>query len=628
MVAAVPAGYVVLKQRRASADRAAQQAAAQSFARAWKADDLASVSFAGAVGKDVAKAVGTATARLTTAAEDAPTEVTVGEVTGEKSGSRSVSLEVSWKLSGGRTWKYPTSLTVVKQGDQWLPKYEPSVVHPKLMEKGQLVARTEEAKRGEIVGADDKVLVTARPVVTVGLEPGRTDDIDDSAQQIASIVDVDGAALAKRAKAASATAFVEVISLRKAAYDKVSDQLKPIPGAVFQDRNVPLAPTAEFARALLGKVGQATKEIVDKSEGRVKAGDMTGLSGLQQAYDEQLAGKPGLTVVLIPPTTKTTVATDVQEETLFSEKGVEGKPLKITLDQTLQNAADAALESAKKPAALVAIRVGTGEVLAVANGGPNASGYNRAFLGRYEPGSTFKIASTLGLLGAGITADTTVKCPATLNVGGKVFSNAEDEVLGAVPFHTDFADSCNTAFVGSSTKINAAELAKAAKSLGYGQPNKLGVTAFTGNVPTSGDAVAHAAAMIGQDKVLANPVTVAGASAAVAAGAWHAPRLVVDADHPADKGVALPKGTDTELKKLMREVVTNGTGVGLKSVPGGPVAGKTGTAEYGQETPPRTHAWFTGFQGDVAFAVIVEDGGFGADTAVPIVHDFLTRLAR
>jgi len=74
-------------------------------------------------------------------------------------------------------------------------------------------------------------------------------------------------------------------------------------------------------------------------------------------------------------------------------------------------------------------------------------------------------------------------------------------------------------------------------------------------------------------------------------------------------------------------VVTNGTGVGLKSVPGGPVAGKTGTAEYGQETPPRTHAWFTGFQGDIAFAVVVEDGGFGSKSAVPLVKNFLTRLA-
>jgi cell division protein FtsI/penicillin-binding protein 2 len=628
VVAAVPTGFIVLKQRREAADKAAQEAAARSFAQAWKANQLASMTFAGASGADVAKAVAAATTKLTAAAKDAPSEVTVGAVSGSGSDSRKVALEVSWNLPGDRPWKYPSTLTVVKQGDRWQPKYEPTTVHPKLMEKGELVSRTQEAKRGQIIGAKDEVLVTERPVVLVGLEPGRADDVEASAQQIADIVGVDGAALAKRAKAAAPTAFVEAISLRKPAYDQVSADLQSIPGAVFQDRTRALAPTAEFARALIGTVGQATKEIVDESKGRVQAGDETGISGLQRAYDEQLAGKPGLTVSLVPPTSDATVATDVKSEPLFTQEAVAGKPVNVTLDRRIQTAAEATLRSAKKPAALVAIRVGTGEVLAVANGGPNASGYNRALLGRYPPGSTFKVPSTLALLNAGVTGQTKVNCPATLNVGGKVFKNAEDEVLGPVAFHTDFAHSCNTAFVGSSTKVNAAELAKAAKALGYGQPNKLGVTAFTGQVPTSGDAVAHAAAMIGQDKVLASPVTVAGASAAVAAGSWHAPRLVVDPAQPAGKGTPLPAGTDRELKKLMREVVTEGTGVGLKSVPGEPVAGKTGTAEYGNEVPPRTHAWFTGYQGDLAFAVVVEDGGFGAETAVPLVKKFLTRLAQ
>ncbi len=627
MVAAVPTGFLVLKNRREAADRAAQQAAATSFAQAWKGNQLASLTFAGASGTDVAKTVAAATAKLTTVAKDAPSDVTIGEVSGAGN-ARKVSLELSWKLPGDRTWTYPSTLTVVKQGDQWLPKYEPTMIHPKLMAKGALIARTEPAKRGELVGANDEVLVTERPVVIVGLEPGRADDVEDSARRIAGIVGVDGAGLAKRAKAASPTAFVEAISLRKNAYAKVRDELQPIPGAVFREQTLSLAPTAEFARALLGTVGSATKEIIDKSKGRVRIGDVTGLSGLQLAYDEQLAGKPGLTVTLVPPTTDTTVATDVTTESLFTEPAVAGKAVKLTLDRVIQIAADTALRSAKKPAALVAIRAGTGEVLAVANGGPNASGYNRALLGQYPPGSTFKVPSTLALLGAGVTAQTKVNCPATLNVGGKEFRNAEDEVLGSVAFHTDFAHSCNTAFVGSSTKVSAAELAKAAKSLGYGQPNTLGVTAYTGQVPTSGDAVSHAAAMIGQDKVLASPLTVAGASAAVAAGSWHPLRLVVDGEQPADKGTALPAGTDRELKKLMREVVTSGTGVGLKSVPGEPVAGKTGTAEYGDEVPPRTHAWFTGYQGDVAFAVVVEDGGFGAETAVPLVKKFLTLLAR
>jgi cell division protein FtsI/penicillin-binding protein 2 len=77
----------------------------------------------------------------------------------------------------------------------------------------------------------------------------------------------------------------------------------------------------------------------------------------------------------------------------------------------------------------------------------------------------------------------------------------------------------------------------------------------------------------------------------------------------------------------MRAVVTEGTGTALKGVPGGPVMGKTGTAEFGPKNPPDTHAWFTGYQSDLAFAVIVEGGGFGAKVAAPLAADFLRRLA-
>jgi cell division protein FtsI/penicillin-binding protein 2 len=76
----------------------------------------------------------------------------------------------------------------------------------------------------------------------------------------------------------------------------------------------------------------------------------------------------------------------------------------------------------------------------------------------------------------------------------------------------------------------------------------------------------------------------------------------------------------------MRAVVTDGTGTALKGVPGPPVHGKTGTAEFGTRNPPDTHAWFTGYQDDVAFAVVVEGGGFGAKVAAPIAADFLDRL--
>ena len=84
--------------------------------------------------------------------------------------------------------------------------------------------------------------------------------------------------------------------------------------------------------------------------------------------------------------------------------------------------------------------------------------------------------------------------------------------------------------------------------------------------------------------------------------------------------------TAYQITSMMEGVVTRGTAAGKIKLEGD-VAGKTGTAEFGTESPPQTHAWFTGFQGDIAFAVLVEDGGFGGQVAAPLAADFLTKLA-
>jgi cell division protein FtsI/penicillin-binding protein 2 len=61
----------------------------------------------------------------------------------------------------------------------------------------------------------------------------------------------------------------------------------------------------------------------------------------------------------------------------------------------------------------------------------------------------------------------------------------------------------------------------------------------------------------------------------------------------------------------------------LLNLPGEPVSAKTGTAEYGSEDPPRTHAWMIGFRGDLAFAVVIDDGGAGGADAGPLAKRFL-----
>ena len=139
-----------------------------------------------------------------------------------------------------------------------------------------------------------------------------------------------------------------------------------------------------------------------------------------------------------------------------------------------------------------------------------------------------------------------------------------------------------------------------------------------GGAPPAVDA---AAAAIGQGRVEASPLLIASMSAAVASGTWQQPRLV-----PGEGAAApLPDGVAGQLQELMRAVVTSGTGRAA-DLPGTPVHGKTGTAQYGSGDPPPTHAWFAGYRGDVGFAVLVPGGGFGAEVAAPVAARFLRQL--
>ena len=597
-------------------DRGKDEAAAASFAQAWSAGTLARQPWTDGA-EDPAQRVAATTAGLSPAESDRPATVTVAGV--RRDGDRAqADLDVSWTLPGGAPWAYRTQLELGREDGTWGPVHTPALVHPALTAERVLRSRTVPADRADVLDGSGEPIVTERPVVVVGLEPRRAIELEASVRRVAGLVDVDGAALLERARAAAPTAFVDVITLRRAAYDEVRDRLRPVPGVVLREQTRPLAPTATFARALLGSVGPATAEVVERGGGRVRGGDEVGLSGLQAQYDERLSGTAGVTV-------ETANADgDPAPRVLQDTPPVAGEPLRLTLDADVQSAADAALEQVEQPSALVAVRPSTGEVLAVANGGEGGTGYDRALLGQYPPGSTFKVASTLALLGQGLSPDDVVPCPATLEVSGKSFKNAEAEVLGDVPFALDFADSCNTAFVGSADRVTPEQLRDAAASLGYG-PLDLGTEAYGGDDPVGGDAVDHAAAMIGQGRVLASPLAVAVASGAVAAGRLQPPRLLADA--PAGAAAEpLPAGPVADLRQLMRGVVTRGTGSAVRGVPGPPVAGKTGTAEYGEQVPPRTHAWFTGFSGDLAFAVLVEDGGFGGATAAPVAADFLRTL--
>jgi cell division protein FtsI/penicillin-binding protein 2 len=95
---------------------------------------------------------------------------------------------------------------------------------------------------------------------------------------------------------------------------------------------------------------------------------------------------------------------------------------------------------------------------------------------------------------------------------------------------------------------------------------------------------------------------------------------------PPKTGPALPDGELSTLRDLMRQVVTRGTAATAFAGVPGEIAGKTGTAEFGDADPPETHAWFIAYRDDLAVAVLVEKGRSGGSVAAPLAAKFFTAL--
>lgn len=595
-----------------AADLASGELSSQAWENPDDEDELAGIV------TDLAEA-GQGTRRVTVAGVDSA------------GGIATATLDWTWEFGAvADAWSYSVEVPLQRTGALWRAEFDPRLVHPDLGDGEILTAERTPGERGRILGADDAVLVAEGEVIDVGLQPSRLTDAKATLAQLEKSLDIDPKELAKRVETADPDAFVPVITLRKDDYELVKGAIRELPGTVFRSRTQPLARTKGFAAATLGSAGRAEPDEIAAEPDSLTAASYVGRSGLQMLYDGALRPGPGLRILAEDAGSDAAgnpgAAGSGAAETLHTVTGTTGKDVRTTIDVAVQTAADEAAATAKKPSAIVAIRPSDGHVLAVANADPTGAAWDRALTGQYPPGSVFKIVSGAAMVDSGITPSTDLDCPKTTRVDGKRFKNAEDHVLGAVDFSESFAQSCNTAFVNSASAVSATTLSETAMSMGMGQID-IGADSYMASVPEVDDPVEHAAAMIGQGKVLATPLAVATMTATVAAGDTVKPLLVLldRRDRAGEVAAPDPKAL-SEVKTMMRTTVTDGTASALDDVPGDPVYGKTGTAEYGTAVPPRTHSWFAGFQGDLAVAVLVEDGGFGAEAAVPVADRFFTEL--
>jgi Penicillin binding protein transpeptidase domain/NTF2-like N-terminal transpeptidase domain len=580
-------------------DEPTPEQAARSFLTAMAAGDNTTASNA----TDDPQAATALLDKVRNALKPTAVQARFDQIRDSGDGTAEASFTTTWTLGDGREWAYPGTMRLHRDESRppdrrWVLRWSPEVVHPKLAAQQTLAVRELQPDSAPIVDRDGAPLLAPERVVSVLLyreEAGNVPPVADALAAALSPLDatitaqaiVDGAA-----KATSGNGY-QVALLREADYQGVKPRIYDLPGVRFS-LQVRLLPTAgkDFAKQLL--------------------------PALRTAVEEQTTGKAGWQVVSLN-------AAGADVDILHEQRPKPGVTVTTTLSRATQLAAENAVRNVPQQAMIVAIQASTGEVLAVAqNAAADAAG-PLALTGRYPPGSTFKIVTAAAALQAGVAnAGSPLPCPGTMAIDGRLVPNINRFDLGTVPLHTAFANSCNTTFARLAADLPPAALPDAARQLGLGVDFVMpGATTITGSVPPGATAVERAEAGFGQGKVVASPFGLALAAATVASGRPPVPTLIRGSQTTADAAPAAPPPAVLDaLRPMMREVVTAGSGTGLAGVPG-EVHGKTGTAQFGDGT--HSHGWFVGYRGDVAFAVLVVDGGASAP-AVAAAARFLTAI--
>jgi cell division protein FtsI/penicillin-binding protein 2 len=384
-----------------------------------------------------------------------------------------------------------------------------------------------------------------------------------------------------------------------------------------------------------GTVGTSTEELeLEQIAAGFSEGEPIGLSGVELAYNTRLAGKPGGTLSAVP-----SGETDEAEGRVLGEGEPEAaRPLKTTIDPTLQEASVAALAGQSGGVAVVDAKRGNIRALA-----------GQAFSLLQPPGSTMKIVTATAALESGkATLDSQYEYATSGVADGREIGNAYGEVCGG-SFVESFADSCNSVFAPLGMEIGEEQLTRTSEAFGFNRTpaifNETGTEAVEPPVPTIPQPGEYnnelGVSAIGQGKVQATPLLMASVAQAIANGGTSMPTPIAMAKdlRPDAQPVRVTDAkTARQVTEAMVAVVTSGTGV-AGAIPEAQVAGKTGTAEVGirgggavdEEGNPDLveNAWFSAFapaeDAKLAIGVMVLDSSAGGGTvAAPIASQIFS----
>jgi penicillin-binding protein 2 len=427
---------------------------------------------------------------------------------------------------------------------------------------------------------------------------------------------------------------------------------------------------------LLGYTGKiSNEEKQEKLAQGYELTEQTGKTGIEFAYEKMLRGTNGREQVEVDATGK-------EKRVLASSQPTSGSSITLSLRSDIQRVAHDALQSMVKNigstgASLIALDPRNGEVISMVSSpsyDPNifTSDQNtqsiesyihddrrplfpRAISGQYPSGSTIKpFIAVTALTEHVISPSTIIQSTGGIRIGKWFFPDWQAGGHGPTDVRKAIAQSVNTFFYtiaggdDTFTGLGIDRLVAGLKRFGFGQTTNIDLPGESmGLLPTPewkeqikkdrwyiGDTY-HLA--IGQGDVLVTPLQMAVATAVVAnGGTLYQPHCVksVQRDDGSRESIEPIVRTETlgsapsmrVVREGMRDAVLSGSARGLGSLPVA-AAGKTGTAQFGNEG--KTHAWFTAFapydNPEIVVTVVVEGGGEGHTTALPVAREVLVR---
>lgn len=427
---------------------------------------------------------------------------------------------------------------------------------------------------------------------------------------------------------------------------------------------------------IIGYVGKLTKDELEKKYALgYTPSDRIGKTGIEASYEDFLRGTYGRRKVEVDVSGR-------ERLVLAEELPTPGRHVVLGIDlewqRVLENALRKTLQAANaKRAAAVVLDPQTGVIRALVSlpaydnndfihgihvdrytaltEDPNRPLFPRAISGTYPSGSTIKPLIAAAALAEGrITEQTSVLSTGGIEVGQWFFPDWKAGGHGITNVIKALAESVNTFFyiIGGGHKnqegLGVETITRYLRAFGLAEPLGIDIPGeAAGFLPSPswkentkkerwyiGDTYNLS---IGQGDVLVTPLQLASSVAMIAnGGTRYRPHLVervvdpitgeVQPVEPQITGdVSVRPEQLAIVRRGMRACVERGSCRALANL-SVDVAGKTGTAQWSQTKEP--HAWFTGYapasQPEIAFAIIIEEGGEGSKTAVPVAQEFLT----